>query len=92
VTRREFIAVTSAVAVPAKSYTLRAVAAAHLPHARTIRSNDPRFAQHHARGGVFEIREYANGSQILLHDSLEARWKSRAPKITPISISLYIAA
>jgi hypothetical protein len=70
-------------------YELRAIAAAHLPHTRTIRSSDPRVARHFANGGIFEIRECADGPRLLLFDSLESRWASPATGTAAKSISLY---
>ena len=47
-----------------------------MPDTRTIRSDDPRFAEHFAKGGVFEIRDYTSETEVILHDSLETRWRS----------------
>jgi hypothetical protein len=75
---------------PARTYTLHAIAAALMPDTRTIRCNDPRFAEHFAKGGIFEIRDYASGPEVILHDSLETRWRSAvAQDESPTAISLY---
>lgn len=92
ISRRSFFAfVTAALVPPARSFTLRAVAAAHLPHTRTIRSRDARVAAHFASGGLFEIREYDGGSQrLLLFDSDAQRWTSPpSERRVPRAISLY---
>jgi hypothetical protein len=91
-TRRAFVGIATGVLfVPgSRTYKLRAIAAAHMPHTRTIRSADPRVAKHFAQGGVFEIREYVDGPRLLLFDSLEARWRSQpSPGPKTNSISLY---
>jgi hypothetical protein len=90
-TRRAFAGMATGVllAPGPRTYELRAIAAAHLPHTRTICSSDPRVARHFAAGGVFEIRECPDGPRLLLFDSLESRWASQTRGAAAQSISLY---
>jgi hypothetical protein len=87
--RRSFFAiVASAYAFKrSPSIHLEAIAAAQMPHHMTIAA-DEAMLDHQ---GIFEIRNYADRREILLHDSLEARWRSARPDISnpPLSISLY---
>lgn len=97
--RRSFVGLLFATlfARPTRTFKLQAIAAAHMPNTRTIRSMDPRIAAHFMNGGVFEIRDYASGPEVILHDSLEARWKLTVTpegspfcnRRLPLAISLY---
>jgi len=70
------------------SYKLQAIAAAEMPRSITILSSDPRLATHR---GIVEVREYAGRRMVLLHDSLETRWRNprAAGSAPPTSIALY---
>jgi hypothetical protein len=70
-----------------RSIQLEAIAAAQMPHRMTITA-DRSMLDHQ---GIFEIRDYGDRREILLHDSLEARWRSAHPNPAnpPISIALY---
>ncbi len=70
-----------------RSIELVAIAAAQMPHCMTIDGDAATLAHR----GIFEIREYADHRKVLLHDSLEARWRSARPnpESPPVSISLY---
>ncbi len=92
ISRRALFGIVGAVFVlpRARTFRLQAIAAANMPHTRTIQSSDAKVAAHFAEGGVFEIREYANGSRLLLFDTVESRWRSRIEEgAAPIAISLY---
>jgi len=88
-TRRGFFGL-AAVAISirwSQSIQLEAIAAAQMPHRMTIDA-DRAMLDHR---GIFEIRDYGDRREILLHDSLEARWRRARPDIAnpPVSISLY---
>jgi len=87
--RRSFFAIVAAVFMlkRSRSIQLEAIAAAQMPHRMTIAA-DQAMLDHQ---GIFEIRNYADRREILLHDSLEARWRGARPNIAhpPLSIALY---
>lgn len=88
--RRTFLgAIAAAFSIRrARSIDLEAIAAARMPHRMTITASNRTMLDHQ---GVFEIRDYADHREILLHDSLEARWRSARPDLAnpPVSISIY---
>jgi hypothetical protein len=87
--RRSFFAIVAAVFAfqRRRSIHLEAIAAAQMPHRMTIDADGGMLAHR----GIFEVRQYRDHREILLHDSLEARWRSARPNIDnpPVSISLY---